>query len=200
MLDIINQFRANIERVKSLGGLYLAMDSLTSPIVDASDLLRAQIVLTVSALDHYIHELTRLGMLEVFDGERPPTDAFLRFQVTMDPVINGAIGTSGNTWFESVIRKKHGYLAFQQPDNIADAVRLFSSISLWAMVAVQLGMSAEDIKTNLKLIVERRNKIAHEADIDPSYPGVRWPINPTDTEKTVDFTSRLCEAIHIVVS
>lgn len=199
MLDAINQFRANIERVKSLGGLYLAMDQLTAPIVDASDLLRAQIVLTVSALDHYIHELTRLGMLEVLDGKRSPTDAFLRFQVPMNPVINGAIGASGNTWFESEIREKHGYLSFQQPDKVADAVRLFSSCSLWSDVAIELEIPAKDIKERLKLIVERRNKIAHEADIDPSYPNVRWPISSTDADQTADFISKLCESIQIVV-
>jgi len=138
-------------------------------------------------------------MLEVFDGNRPATNAFLRFQVSMDSAMSGFTRPSGNAWFESEIREKHGYLAFQQPDKIADAVRLFSPCNLWPSLASHLGEPASDIKTRLKLIVDRRNKIAHEADLDPSYPGARWPISSRDANNTVDFISELCEAIHIVV-
>lgn len=135
MLRAIEQFRANMERARVLGGLYEALGQLTTSAVDATDLLRAQIVMAVSALDHYIHEITRVGMLEVYDGVRPPTNAFLRFQVTMDAALTGLTGVSGNTWFETEIRERHGYLAFQHPDRIADAVRLFSSDPLWPSVA-----------------------------------------------------------------
>ena len=200
MLNAIQQFRINIERVRAIGGLYKALGQLTTPVVDVTDLLRAQIVMAVSALDHYIHELTRLGMLEVYDGVRPPTDAFRRFQVTMDAAMTGLAGLSGSAWFEMEIREKHGYLAFQHPDRIADAVRLFSPCELWSSVASQLGLTAQDVKTRLQLIVERRNKIAHEADLDPSYPGSRWPISPSDATDAVDFIQDVCEAIHSVVT
>jgi hypothetical protein len=46
---------------------------------------------------------------------------------------------------------------------------------------------------------DRRNKIAHEADMDPSYPGARWPISETDVNKALDFIEQLCEAIHVAV-
>ena len=92
MHSAIQHFRSNIERVRALGGLYEALSRLTTPAVDSTDILRAQIVLAVSALDHYIHELTRLGMLEVFNGLRPSTTAFGRFQVTMHNAL--AVGNS----------------------------------------------------------------------------------------------------------
>ena len=57
--------------------------------LDLTDLLRSQIVMVVSALDHYIHEITRIGMLEVYDGKRPQTPAFLRFQVKMEATLQG---------------------------------------------------------------------------------------------------------------
>ena len=78
MLNAIQNFKDNINRVKEIGGLYDALSGLTTSIIDASGLLRSQIVMTVSALDHYIHEVTRHGMLEIFDGKRNPTDAFLK--------------------------------------------------------------------------------------------------------------------------
>lgn len=202
MHNAIQQCRLNIERVRILGGLYLALSKLTMPVVDSTDLLRAQIVLAVSALDHYIHELTRIGMLEVLNGSRPQTGAFERFQVTIKAAIEGMAGSSvnTNTWFETEIREKHGFLAFQHPDKIADAIRLFSACELWPQVALKLNLSTQDVKNRLRLIIERRNKIAHEADLDPSFPGLRWPISPTDADNTVKFIEELCEAIHSVVA
>lgn len=172
---------------------------MTTPAIDTTDLLRTQIVLAVSALDHYIHELTRLGMLEVFNGIRPPTNAFGRFQVSVEAVMMGISGSHGTSWFENEVREKHGFLAFQHPDKVADAIRLFSTCELWPQVSTRLGVPNQDLKNRLKLIVDRRNKIAHEADLDPSYPGIRWPITLADTVSTVNFIKDICEAIHVVV-
>lgn len=200
MLSAIQQFRENMERVRAIGGLYEALRQLTTPAVDVTDLLRTQIVMSVSALDHYIHEITRLGMVEIYDGTRPSTNAFLRFQVTMDAALTGLHGTSGSAWLDTEIREKHGYLAFQHPDRIADAVRLFSPCTLWPSVALHLGMTDQDVKNELRLIVDRRNKITHEADLDPSYPGSRWPISRSDSTRAADFIQNVGEAIHSVVN
>ena len=202
MLSPIEQFRENMTRVRSLGGLYYAFDELTTPAIDLTDLLRAQIVMVVSALDHYIHEITRVGMLEVYDGTRPQTDAFLHFQVTMGGAMKGISKSSENEWLDTEIREKHGYQTFQHPDNIANAVRLFSSCKLWRSVALELNLSDQDVKNRLRAIVNRRNQISHEADVDPSYPetGSRWPIAPADVTSALDFIQDVCEAIHTVVN
>ena len=202
MLSPIEQFRENVARVRDLGGLHQAFGELTTPAVDLTDMLRAQIVMIVSALDHYIHEITRVGMLEVYDGTRPQTNAFLRFQVTMAAAMKGISKSSENTWLDAEIRERHGYQGFQHPDSIARAVRLFSSCELWISVALQLNLTDQDVKNRLRAIVNRRNQIVHEADLDPSYPGAgnRWPISPSDVAKVLDFIQDLCEAIHTIVN
>jgi len=199
MQQALDQFRSNIQHVCNLHNLYVYFSSATTAVLDLSDLLRAQIVLTVSALDHYVHELTRLGMIEIFELKRPTTSAFLRFQVSLDGAINGIQLPAGSGWLEGEIRTKHGYASFQQPDKIADAIRLISSVELWNEVSMRLGIRVADIKNHLQLIVDRRNKIAHEADIDPSFPGSRWPITPADATGATDFVERVCETIHLAV-
>jgi hypothetical protein len=52
----------------------------------------------------------------------------------------------------------------------------------------------------LALIVDRRNKIAHEADIDPSFPGQRWPIDRAMVDDMVSTVEATVEAIHAVVT
>lgn len=201
MLSILQQFHENMERVRTIGGFYETLGQLTTSAVDATDLLRTQIVMAVSALDHYIHEITRVGMLEVYRGERPQTGAFLHFQVRLDAVLKRTSEVyQDDEWLDREIRRKHGYLAFQQPDRIADAIRLFSTCELWPSVASQLNLNVSDVRAQLQLIVTRRNQIAHEADLDSDQPGSRWPISPSDSTNAVDFIQNVCEAIYLVVT
>jgi hypothetical protein len=193
MQRAIDQFRENVDRIKNTHALYLRFSGMLTQAVDLTDILRAEIVMVVSALDHYVHELTRLGMIEVFEGKRGSTAAFLQFDISLECILSGA---SGASWLESEIRTRHGFQSFQQPERIAEAVRLFSGIELWKTVAIELGEDTKALKTQIQLLVDRRNKIAHEADLDPSFPGLRWPIDPTIVEQAIDFVSRVCEAIH----
>lgn len=172
MQKALDAFRGSIGRVHHLGGLHKAILSLTTPAIDASDLLRAQIVLAVSALDFYVHEITVIGMLEVLGGVRPVTPAFEKYRVSVGAMIAG-LPTGSHDWFEADVRERHSFLSFQQPDKIADAIRLFSDVKLWSSVSAALGQDEATVKARIRLIVDRRNKIAHEADLDPSYPGSR---------------------------
>jgi hypothetical protein len=197
MQTAIEVFRISAARAKHLGGLHSAISSFTTPALDPSDLLRAQIVLTVSALDYFIHEITAKGMIEIYNGHRAPTDAFRRYKTTADLLIGSSAGNSSA--FEVEIRERHSYLSFQQPDKIADAIRNIYSDALWKNVAAKLSATEEDVKKHLRLIVDRRNKIAHEADSDPSYPGQRWPITKMIADDALTFIESVVEAIYYLV-
>jgi hypothetical protein len=61
-----------------------------------------------------------------------------------------------------------------------------------------MGLPAQAAKASLTLIVDRRNKIAHEADLDPSYPGQRWPIDTAMVEDIFDKIEAISRAIYKV--
>jgi hypothetical protein len=168
-------------------------------VVDVSDALRASIVLGVSALDHFVHEVARRGMLETARGHRPPTGAYLRFQVSLRGVAEGS-QSGGLDWLDQEIRARHGWQTFQDPDKIADVLRCVTDKPLWRDVGVHLGLGASDAKARLRLIVDRRNKIAHEADVDPTSPGCRWPISATVVAEALAFLDRLGVAIAAVAA
>ncbi len=118
------------------------------------------------------------------------------------PTISSSIlGRLNNTsWLESEIRERLGYQSFQQADKIADAIRYISDKKLWDEVAIQMNKSAKDIKQQLNSIVDRRNKIAHEADIDPTFNiGSRWNIDEVDVDDAVNFIEKFVEIIHQVL-
>jgi len=196
MQRAIEQFRENIGYVRSLGAIHAALKAQTTPVLDLSDILRAELVMAVSALDHYIHEVVKIGVLEIYDGSRKDTPAFLRFPVRMDNVHQALASPTNTYWLESAIREHYSWQSFQQADKIADAIRLISEIKLWDEIANILGKSPQNVKQQLKLIVDRRNKIAHEADLDPTVPGIRWPIDEVLVNDSVDFIEQLAETIH----
>lgn len=58
----------------------------------------------------------------------------------------------------------------------------------------------KEIKQQLKLIVDRRNKIAHEADIDPTLSlGNRWDMDESMVNDAVDFIEQVVESIHQIL-
>lgn len=193
------QFKENIKRVKELGSLVVAIQALTTSAIDLSDIWRAQIVLVVSALDQFIHELTRIGMIEIAKGSRQKTDAYSRFDIPISAIESAFSGSLHETWLGETVREKFSWQSFQDPDKLANAVRFFSSVKLWEAVGEELGISSKNVKVRLKLIVDRRNKIAHEADLDPTCLGFRWQIDAKLATDTIDFIEKVGDAIYKVV-
>lgn len=198
MKQALSQFQKNLEFVRQLGHIYHVLENQTTSVLDLSDMLRAQIVLLCSALDHYIHELTRLGMLEIASKNRSSTPNYERFKISLSSLNTATSASSvGFVWLEDEIREQHSYRTFQQPDKIAEAIRLISNIDLWRQVAIHLSMSDQDIKNQLKIIIEKRNRIAHEADTDPY--GSRWPIGKADVDDAINFIETIANAIFAVI-
>ena len=81
MQQALRSFEIAIDRVRKLGGLFASLNRLTTSAVDSTDLLRSQVVLSISALDYFVHEITVAGMLEIYDGLRPDMPAYSKFTV-----------------------------------------------------------------------------------------------------------------------
>jgi hypothetical protein len=154
-------------------------------------------VLSVSAIDHLIHELTIIGMTEIFNGTRPVTTKYNSHTVSLG-FMNAIASTLPLITFESEIRKNLSWKTFQRPDKIKEAIALFNSIQLWQQVAQTIGDTELNIRNQISLIVDRRNMIAHEADIEPIFKTKR-PISDGDVKGTIDFIEKLGMTIYNLV-
>jgi len=249
MQSALDQFRIGISRVRDLIALHNSVKAQATGVLDVSDILRAALVLAVSALDYYVHEVVTLGMVEIHRGQRSePTplanttqSTFSRFQVSLGgarqerlaaldiaswleteiqkthgygfllqpytiadliPAISASVvkRLDSTSWLEDEIRERLGYQSFQQADKIAEAIRYVSDQKLWDELANKIGKSAKNLKQQLNSIVDRRNKIAHEADIDPTFNlGNRWYIDELLVSDAVDFIEQLVESIHQIL-
>jgi len=198
MKAALDQFTENLKRARSLTGLAQSLTRLTTDAVDLTDIYRASLVHGVSAVDQFVHEFARLGMLEVYRGNRPLTDSHSSFRVPLSATKAGIADATNDDWLDQTIRDAHSWLSFQHPDKVADAVRLMSTVKLWEAVGKELDTSPQDVRTQLTAIVDRRNKIAHEADMDPTNPGHRWPIDEVLVTDALNFLERIAHAIYKV--
>lgn len=200
MQSALDQFNISINRVRDLIAVHNSVKAQSTTALDLSDILRAALVLSISALDYYVHEVVRLGMLEIQQGSRQDPPAFSRFPISLGSARQGLSSAPNLDWLEDEIRQRHSYKSFQQPNNIADAIRLISDKKLWEEVGHVMGKPAGDIKNQLSIIVDRRNKIAHEADINPTLGlGDRWRIDESLVNNAVDFIEQLVQSIHSIL-
>ncbi|WP_298707378.1 HEPN domain-containing protein [Chitinophaga sp.] len=199
MRTAFNQFLVNIEEIRKthLASVALAASLGGTKIIDFDNVKRSCIVLGVSALDHYIHEITVIGMIEIFRGIRAPTKKYLKHNVSLE-LVGNLSHSSPHAIFEAEIRKNLGWQSYQKPDKVKDAIALFSSTNLWQQVSLLMHDTEVNIKTQLSLIVDRRNMIAHEADIEPVYK-TRRPISDAVVTTSIDFIENVGTAISKII-
>ncbi|MEK7915125.1 HEPN domain-containing protein [Burkholderia contaminans] len=173
------------------------------------ELLRAEWVARVSALDLYVHELVAQKMLATFEGVQPTAIGFGKFSIPNDVLMRiRAASSEANAAaaFDLEVRTRLGYSTYQDPDKIADGIRMISNCELWNEIAMRLGATpatkterAKAIKRSLSLIVERRNKIAHEGDLQPGIPRDPWPITKNDLRDVAQVILDVVNSIEQVV-
>lgn len=236
MQSAIDQFRANMARIRNLHTIYDNLSESNTTGLDLSDMLRNELAMAVSALDSYIHEIIRLGMLEAYRGLRPRTKKFEEYKTNLNLLYESSVTPATVEWLESQIvnqpdlqkfpdiakvlraiaenelRQQSDALinkikisldqiSYQNPETIKDGINLikeFGKRGLWVEVADLVNGNDKDIKNRLKAIVERRNKIVHEADVE--YPfGILREVRRDEILADTDFIEKIVEAIHTLL-
>lgn len=191
-------FRALMAQKNVTAGLYEYLSTNKIPL-DLSDLLRWQWVLAVSALDKYIHDLVAAGMVEQYLNARPATPKFNAFQLSMEVISDISNSPVPALEFKNEVVRKNSYLAFQDPEKIADALSfIWNESNKWDVISGNMATSIDPmtLKTKLKNIVLRRNQIVHQGDcFSTNMPLNQQPITLSDTEDVIHFIMELVDAI-----
>lgn len=198
----ISYFEDAWRRCDEIRGLHIYLEGALTGALSADELLRSEWVARVSALDLFVHELVTQKMVEIFEGRRPICPGYGRFSCsaeTIQRVRNSTSASDATSAFHLDIKSKLVRITYQFPEDIADGIRMISSCELWNEIAIRRGATvatksviAKGLKKDLSLVVERRNKIAHEGDLLPTTPRIPWPINRLD----VDFAAQLiCDLV-----
>ena len=185
---------------RQLGVIFEAFHEKMTKAFSLDEVLRAEIVLAVSALDCYVHDVVRIGMTRALALSSGEPNAYLNFGVSMQFVkrlLRASSPRDRASLLDQEVRRLHGFKTFQNTESISQALSLLGIRGIWDSVGLVLGMPSRDVKTRLALIVDRRNKIVHEGDIDASLGiGSKYPIDLPAVHQAVSFLESLVKSIH----
>ncbi|WP_027294638.1 HEPN domain-containing protein [Robinsoniella sp. KNHs210] len=200
MLFAYEKFEKLVEDTKNVHTLYEYIENVMKAPFDYSDLLRWQWIQCVSAFDKLIHDLVRIGMIEVFQGQRIATAKFNAFSLdylSYNEMLNNPIQRV--QIFEQKIILKHSYLAFQDPSKVADALSyIWNENDKWLKIANKVGIDKNACLIKLKNIVSRRNQIVHEGDYADTL-SQRQEIYSSDVVDIRNFILKVGEGIYLCV-
>lgn len=219
MIIAKNIFLTGITQTRQMSALYdHFVNDLHISHDQVSDILRFQIVYAVSGFDRLLHELIRKGVIEILLNHRKKTDKFLAHQFKAETLIKAIeysdssyMPTSPQETTEFIVNKemseKLSFLSFQAPDKVKEGLSLiWKETKKMAVLADDIGITGATIndrqkklEQNLALIVERRNQIAHEGDIDP-VTNQKRDITKQQAEDSINFISTLGLSIHKLVT
>ena len=210
-------FTSAVENIKKFGSIYDKI-SIDYPLLnkELDDMLRAQIINAVSAMDCYIHEIVRIGIIKSFLGDRPQTSKWKSSPVSLEnvqsiiaieqlglaaPQKEAEMVNALNSIFKPLLKT----LSFQQSDKIKDALSyiwleehkmqaIANSIN-YNLVGNNLNEKVKYLEQKLSLIVTRRNQIAHEADWD-SVNACKRIVQKSEVDDIILFIEKFVEAIH----
>ncbi|MBE7439060.1 MAG: hypothetical protein HS115_11435 [Spirochaetales bacterium] len=201
MLNARQVFQRNIRQANELSELYDSLITIVPMLEQFDDLLRSQIVYAVSAFDKLMHDLIRIGMVQIFQGNRPPTPKYHKEGISIQDLPQLMIGSTPppEVRFEEIVREKLSTLSFQDPRKIADGLSfIWDENQKWQCIALGLGMSDEEAKRQQKLIATRRNAIVHEADLNP-VTNTKQSITMSEATQASDFLftlgNRICDLV-----
>lgn len=192
-----NFFKSHIATLYTLESLYSYISN-SAPTMDASVLLRSEYVLIVSAFDHYVHQIVRRNIVNNFFS---PSGTEIKLPIPFD-IVQKIVSESDNNVQREIlnveVRKILSKDSYQSPKAVEYALSLIGIKKIWSSIADTMGDAPEHIRNTLALIALRRNKIAHEADINIS-TGELADIDIETVHDCCEFLGKLVDSIDILV-
>lgn len=186
---------AKIDRVDGHGAIVVLRDGATLTQEDfasgqMSDLLRASLVMTVSALDAYFHAKIIAHVVKCARRGKKMPRALRKSHISIPEFVASEKYKRRMTIIRNSLHRQLGYQSFQQPSKISKGLALVGVVDFWEKVAKRLKLSSGELQEQLEVIVDRRNQIAHEGDLSQSKKARNKPhdLKPKFVTDALSFT------------
>lgn len=171
---------------------------------DGENIWRSQIIFLDSALDFYLHEITKYGLWKIFKGDWPKTAKYNNLKVKM-PFLEKAIeNVDDKSWFNDYVNNEFSRVPMMSFDVVKDQMNLLG-ISVQEVADKAFYCRGAEEKTVDKLkrriseLYNRRNLIAHQSD-RKSHNAERENITQAEVEAFVEDIKKVVDAIHNVAT
>lgn len=159
------------ETIQAINAQFDVADELleSGKVAEGENIWRAQIIFLASALDFYMHELTKYGLCEIYNENWERTDKYDNLQVNMK-VIEVALKSGEDIdWFLEYINGYYRAITIVSYEAVRDQLNLLGiNLALVADRAFYQRGGTEKTKDKLKRrlneLFSRRNIIAHQTD------------------------------------
>ena len=160
-----------VEAMQSINAQFDVADELaeSGKVIEGENIWRAQIIFLASALDFYMHELTKYGLCEIYNENWDRTDKYENLQVNMK-VIEVALKSGEDIdWFLEYINNYFCSITMVSYESVKDQLNLLGiNLALVADGAFYQRGGIENTKDKFKRrlneLFGRRNIIAHQSD------------------------------------
>lgn len=167
------------------------------------DILRSQVVFLDSAYDFFMHEITKYGMEQIFQGNWPKTQKYDNFSIRLGDISDVIRHTENEGWFLDIVNSTYANDTFMNAESVISQLNLIGLH--WQKIAkaafYEQGSTTptdEKFKSALNSLFQRRNKIVHQADRQHE-TGEKFEINQEQVETYINnigrIVSAICEAI-----
>lgn len=199
--DIKCHFEENMEHIEQQYNVaQILIDD--GKIEAGENIWRSQIIFLESAMDFYLHEVTKYGLWKIFKAEWPKTAKYNNLGVKM-PFLEKAIENSDDrSWFNDYANMEFSRVPMMSYDVVKDQLNLLG-IEIREVADKAFYCQGSEEKTMDKLkrriseLYNRRNLIAHQFD-RKAHNAEREQISKTDVESFVEDVRKIVEAIHSV--
>jgi hypothetical protein len=199
-------FMTNLSYARRMVKAGRMLTPFRSPTIDIDDFYRAAWVQAVAALDHWLHEevLRRVAELTLQDSPSMPPQ-LQRYELPLHRV--EAVRRGEVTLSEAVVehlRDKLAVQALQHPGKIAEVLKLVTEKKVWYEAAGCINkeffqgrttFNEKTLRSRYLEITQRRNKIAHDADLIDGDLKQRRPIDEAEVTDAIDWIERIALAI-----
>lgn len=166
MTNAYSKFEDNIASASILERIYEYLSKKTLPF-SPDELLRAEFVMVVSAFDCYVHDYVRERMVKAFNNPATMADKTREYKVplgVMMDIMNETNPISQIQLLEGAIKKEESAFSYQSSTSVEHVLGLVGFNKIWTAMYGKTDAGLR--KSQLDLVVRRRNQIAHEADMD----------------------------------
>lgn len=168
-LDQILQHFA--EAIQTINAQFDVADELveSGKVSEGENIWRAQIIFLASALDFYMHELTKYGLCEIYNENWDRTDKYENLQVNMKVIEMALKSGEDIDWFLEYINHYYRAITMVSYASVKDQLNLLGiNLAPVADGAFYQRGGTENTKNKFKRrlneLFGRRNIIAHQSD------------------------------------
>lgn len=159
------------EALQAINAQFDVADELlaSKKITEGQNIWRAQIIFLASALDFYMHELTKYGLCEIYNENWNRTDKYDHLQINMKVIELALKSGEDIDWFLEYINSYYRTITMVSYESVKDQLNLLgislTSVANGAFYQKGLTEKTKDkLKRRLNELFSRRNIIAHQTD------------------------------------